>query len=269
MTEGRIGQAFAEAHSRRRTAVVPFVTVGYPTVDVSIDVVKAISEAGADVVELGVPFSDPLAEGPTIQKSSFHALSQGVTPGTCIEAAGRLRRAGVRVPLVLMGYYNPILSYGLEKFCTDAAGAGVDGLIVVDLPTEEAGPLRTVARKHGLDLIPLLALTSPEARVADACKEAAGFVYCVSVLGVTGARSAMSTRVRALVEVVRRHTRLPVAVGFGISSPAHVAEVGQFADGVAVGSALIEAIGAGAPEQASERAARFIRELGKGAARPS
>lgn len=269
MTEGRIGRAFAEAQRQRRAAVVPFVTVGYPTVEISIEVVRAISEAGADVIELGVPFSDPLAEGPTIQKSSFHALSQGVTPGTCIEAARRLRRVGVHTPLVLMGYYNPMLSYGLEKFCTDAAGAGVDGLIVADLPTEEAGPLRASSRKHRLDLIPLLALTSPESRVADACKDAAGFVYCVSVLGVTGARSAMSARVRGLVEVVRRHTRLPVAVGFGISSRAHVAEVGQFADGVVVGSALIEAIGAGAPEQAPERAARFIRELSKGAARPA
>jgi tryptophan synthase alpha chain len=245
------------------------VTVGYPTVEVSIDVVRAIAEAGADVVELGVPFSDPLAEGPTIQKSSFHALSQGVTPGTCIEAARRLRSAGVRVPLVFMGYYNPVLSYGLEKFCEDAAAAGVDGLIVVDLPTEEAGPLRASARKHGLDLIPLLALTSPESRVEAACKDAAGFVYCVSVLGVTGARSAMSIRVRSLVEVVRRHTQLPVAVGFGISSAAHVAEVGQFADGVAVGSALIEAIGAGAADGAAGRAARFIKELGKGAVRPA
>jgi tryptophan synthase alpha subunit len=248
---------------------VPFETVGYPTVDISIEVVRAVVDAGADAVELGVPFSDPLAEGPTIQKSSFHALSQGVTPATCIDAARRLRDAGVRVPLVLMGYYNPILSYGPEKFCSDAAAAGVDGLIVSDLPTEEAGPLRATGRKHGLDLVPLLALTSTEARIAAACDGAAGFVYCVSVLGVTGARAAMSARVRGLVGLVRKHTQLPVAVGFGISSAAHVSEAGEFADGVAVGSALIDAIGAGPVEGAPDRAGAFITELGRGAARKS
>lgn len=267
MPESRITEAFVRARKGGRTALAPFVTVGYPTVHLSVEVVKAVVAAGADVVELGVPFSDPLAEGPTIQKSSFHALSQGVTPATCIDAARRLRSAGVKVPLVLMGYYNPILSYGPARFCSDAAGAGVDGLIVADLPTEESGPLRGTARDHGLDLVPLLALTSTEARVAAACEGAAGFVYCVSVLGVTGARAVMSARVRGLVGMVRRHTQLPVAVGFGISTAAHVIDAGEFADGAAVGSALIDTIGAGLAEGAPARARAFITELGRGTAR--
>lgn len=267
MSDSRIGRAFAAAREQKRVAVLPFLTVGYPSVDVSIAAVKAVVDAGGDVVELGVPFSDPLAEGPTIQKSSFHALTQGVTPGICIDAAARLRREGVQAALVLMGYYNPVLAYGMEKFCADAARAGVDGLIVADLPTEEAKPLRDAARKYGIDLVPLLALTSTEERVASACKDAAGFVYCVSVLGVTGARSAMSVRVRGLVEMVRRHTALPVAVGFGISNAAHVAEAGEFADGVVVGSALIDAIGAGPPADAPARAGGFMRDLSRGARR--
>ncbi|MBI4219271.1 MAG: tryptophan synthase subunit alpha [Chloroflexi bacterium] len=255
--------AFASAKSRGRTAIVPFLTVGYPDVETSIAAIRAVVEAGADAVELGVPFSDPLAEGPTIQRSSFHALTQGVTPRTCIDAAARLRKDGVKAPLILMGYYNPILAYGMDGFCKDAERAGVDGLIVADLPTEEAAPLRGAARSHALDLIPLLALTSPESRIQAACRDASGFVYCVSVLGVTGARAAISERVRGLVGAVRRHTDLPVAVGFGISRASHVREAGAYADGVVIGSALIDAMDSGLREGAAARAGAFLRELAR------
>lgn len=266
---GPIQRAFEDARQRKRTAIAPFLTIGYPSVDASLEAVKKVAEAGADVVELGIPFSDPLAEGPTIQMSSHHALGQGVTPASCIAAAGRLRAEGLKIPLVFMGYYNPIMSFGLGRFCDAASESGVNGLIVADLPTEETGPLRAEADKRGLDLIPLLALTSPEPRIAAACRGARGFVYCVSVLGVTGARATVSARVRGLVEIVRRHTSIPVAVGFGISTPAHVKETGEFADGVVVGSALIDAMRAGPVESAPERAGAYISELARAAARPS
>jgi tryptophan synthase alpha chain len=265
----RIRQAFDRARSQGRIAIAPFVTVGYPSLEATAGIVRAIVEAGADVIELGVPFSDPLAEGPTIQKSSFAALEKGVTPKLCIETAARIRKGGVTAPFVLMGYYNPVLAYGQEKFCKDAAAAGVDGLIVVDLPPEEAGPLMDTAAKYGLAVVPLLALTSTDARIEMACRRAGGFVYCVSVLGVTGARREMSQRVRVLVERVRKHTDLPVAVGFGISKPEHVSEVAQFADGVAVGSALIDAIGAGPDGTAAKRAGDFVKTLVPGAKRPT
>ncbi|MBI4220892.1 MAG: tryptophan synthase subunit alpha [Chloroflexi bacterium] len=261
MSRDRIQAAFVSAKERGRTAIVPFLTVGYPDVERSIAAARAVIEAGADVLELGVPFSDPLAEGPTIQRSSFHALSHGVTPRTCLDAAASLRKSGVKTPVILMGYYNPVLAYGLDRYCQDAGNAGVDGLIVVDLPTEEAGPLRDAARKCSIDLIPLLALTSPEQRIEAACRDAAGFVYCVSVLGVTGARAAMSARVKDLVNTVRKHTTLPVAVGFGISNAGHVREVGAYADGVAIGSALIDAMDAGPAEEAPARAGAFLRKL--------
>ena len=244
-----------------RIGMIPFVTVGYPDPSTTIDIVEAIVEAGADVVELGVPFSDPLAEGLTIQRSTSHALDAGVTPLLCIEVASTLRKRGLSVPLVLMGYYNPILAYGVDKFCVAAAQAGIDGLIVADLPVEETGPLFASAVSAGLCLIPLIALTSTEQRIADSCKIASGFVYCVSVLGVTGARSEMSNRVKNLVATVKRHTPLPVAVGFGVSKPEHVVELGRYADAAVVGSALLEVIGESPRRSAAPRAANFISSL--------
>lgn len=264
----RVRQAFERARSNGRIALVPFITVGHPTVDASIAAASAVVSGGADIVELGVPFSDPLAEGPTIQKSSFHALKQGVTLETCIGAARRLRKDGLDAPLILMGYYNPIISFGAREFCREAAGAGVDGLIVVDLPVEEAEPLRREANEAGMSLIPLLALTSSTGRIAAACGQASGFVYCVSVLGTTGARAAVSLRVRGLVENVRRHTSLPTAVGFGISHVAHVEQVAEFADGAAVGSALVECLDAGPVKSAPERAYEFVKGLAAGTLLP-
>ena len=249
--------------------MAPFITVGYPSPAATPGIVRAVARAGADVVELGVPFSDPLAEGPTIQKSSFAALEKGVTPQVCLDTASSLRREGVNTPFILMGYYNQVLAFGPERFCDQAAGAGVDGLIVVDLPPEEAGPLIAIARKRGIAVVPLLALTSTDARIEMACERAGGFIYCVSVLGVTGARREVSQRVRGLVERVRRRTWLPVAVGFGISKPEHVAEVAGFADGVVVGSALIDAISNGPETTAPERAGDFIRSLMPGTKVPS
>lgn len=260
----RLETAFATAAEEGRAALIPFVTIGHPSVEATVAIVQRLADEGADVIELGIPFSDPLAEGPTIQKSSQHALERGVTPRLCLETISAIRALRVETPLVLMGYYNSILSYGLERFSEEATEAGVDGLIVVDLPYEEAGPLLEQAAPRGLSIIPLVALTSPSERIRKACENATGFVYCVSVLGVTGARAAMSDRVRDLVTRVREHTTLPVCVGFGISTADHVRQVAEFADGAIVGSALVAAIGDEDVDGAPERAGEFLRGLRQG-----
>ena len=267
MATDRIRQAFEKARDEGRIALVPYVTVGFPEIGLTTDIVRAIVDGGADVVELGVPFSDPLGDGPTIQASGYRALLNGVTPATCIEAVKEIRSAGIDVPIVFMGYYNNILSAGLDEYCKRASGAGVDGLIVADLPTQEAGPLQDAADRAGLVVIPLLALTSNNEAIEHACARAAGFVYCISVLGVTGARATMSERVEGLVKNVRKYTDLPVAIGFGISDAGHVAEVARYADGAVVGSALINRLAEGDSAGAADRARDYIRSLAGGTSR--
>ncbi len=260
----RLKAAFQRARDEGRSALVPFVTIGYPSIEATLKIVPELEAAGADVIELGVPFSDPLAEGPTIQKSSQHALEQGVSSETAMATVRGLREAGVTIPLVFMGYYNPILSYGLERYCRDAAVAGADGLIVPDIPLEENAELRGFAESNGLGLIPLIAITSPGQRVKDACAEASGFIYCVGVLGVTGVGETAFDRVHGLVDEVRRHTSLPIGVGFGIRTGDDVRKVSGFADAAIVGSALVDVIGAGPEETSAERAGAFVRELAAG-----
>ena len=258
-----IQDAFNRANSDGRTAIVPFVTIGHPQVDSTPDVVQALADAGADAIELGMPFSDPLAEGPVIQKSSFQALQNGITPEACFQNAAEIRKRGIETPLVFMGYYNPMLQFGLDEFCARTRDAGVDGLIAADLPAAEAGPLIQACEKANISLVPLLALTSTDETIAQACKHASGFVYCVSLLGVTGARSAMSRQVESLVARVRNHTELPIAVGFGISNAEHVQSVGDFADGAVIGSALINHIQADTSANAPANAAKFLQSLRK------
>ena len=253
--------AFQRASDDGRTAIVPFVTVGHPRRDSTPEVVEALSEAGADVIELGIPFSDPLAEGPVIQRSSFRALQNGITPDRCFKNAVAIRNQGVKTPMVFMGYYNPIYQIGLDEFCARTRDAGVDGIIAADLPAAEAGPLLEACQNAGISLVPLLALTSTEETIATACKQASGFVYCVSVLGVTGARTAVSQRVQTLVATVKRHTDLPVGVGFGISTAEHVVEVGRYADAAVIGSALINELESGDAVDAPRNAARFLRSV--------
>jgi len=238
----RINQCFEAMTKIGTTGVIPYLTVGYPSVEQTISLVPALIEGGADIIELGVPFSDPLADGPTIQKSSFHALSQGVNLGTCLEVCRQLRSNGVTTPLVLMGYYNPILSYGLEQFAVDAQYAGIDGVIVPDLPFEESGQLQAACRENSIHVIPLLAPTSTDARIAHSCDGATGFVYCVSLTGVTGARQELAPGIPALCQRVRRHTNLPLAIGFGISQRHHVESLAPWAQAAVVGSALIEVL---------------------------
>jgi tryptophan synthase alpha chain len=255
----RIASAFAAARAGGRAALMPYFTLGYPDTPTSEAVVRAIATEGADLVELGVPFSDPLADGPTIQHSTQIALEQGVTVAGCLQIVARLRAAGVTQPLLLMGYVNPILAYGVSRYVADAAAAGADGFIVPDLPPEEAGELEVACRAHGLALVFLLAPTSTPKRIVAVVSRATGFVYLVSLAGVTGPRDQLPHDLATFVDRVRSTTDLPLAVGFGIATPEHAAAVGALADGVIVGSALIRAVGAAADPAAA--ASRFVRSL--------
>jgi tryptophan synthase alpha chain len=231
----------------------------FPNPAASLEVVQAMAQNGADLIELGVPFSDPLADGPTIQHSTQVALQQGMNVARCLEMTAQLRRSGLSQPLLLMGYINPLLAYGTERFVTEAAEAGADGLILPDLPVEEAQEIEGLCRQHGLALVYLLAPTSPPERIALLAEHASGFLYLVSVTGVTGARQSLPPDLQDFVTRVRAQTDLPLAVGFGIATPQHAAEVGKIADGVIVGSALIRA--AGEASDPAKAATNFLREL--------
>lgn len=257
----RIDSTLAELRGAGRTALVPFVTAGFPDVPTSEALAEAVIEAGGDMLEIGVPFSDPLADGPTIQMTSYGALQQGVNVQTALRMVGNLRRRGVSAPLIFMGYYNPFLRYGLEKFVRDAASAGLDGVIVPDLPTEESGPFRLLCEGAGIYLIPLLAPTSTDERIAEACRDAKGFIYCVSLTGVTGARDRLALGVGELVARIRKHSDLPVMVGFGVSRREHVEAIGGFADGAVVASALLGAVNEAPPGEALQTARDFVRRL--------
>ena len=234
----RIEKVFA---SKDRKALVAYVTMGYPDVKSTPEIVMALVESGCDIIELGIPFSDPLADGPTIQHSSFAALQGGITPEICLEIAESIRQK-TEVPLVFMGYYNPVLHYGMEGFCSQCARVGVDGLIIPDLPPEEATELEKLTGKQGLDLIYLLAPTSDDARIELVVEKSRGFVYLVSITGVTGARTDLPEDLESLVARVRQKTRLPICVGFGISTPEHAQRVAGVADGIIVGSRIIQLI---------------------------
>ncbi len=262
-TSARITAAFARAHEEGRIALIPYVMAGYPDAVTSEALAVALGEAGADILELGVPFSDPMADGATIQAASHAALEQGMTLTGVLELAGRISTQ-VSTPLVLMTYYNPIFSYGVEHFCEAAAEAGVAGLIVPDLPPEEAEILQNSAAGCGMALIFLVTPTSPEQRIEQVARVAegsGGFIYCVSLSGVTGARARLSEDLAAFIARVRAKTSLPLAVGFGVATSEHVAEIARIADGAVVASALLNAVDA-APE--SERVAAgvtFFRSL--------
>jgi tryptophan synthase alpha chain len=259
---GRIERTFEKLSQQGRTALMPYLTMGYPARDSALDLVPAIAEAGADLIELGVPFSDPLADGATIQASSQRAIDNGMTLALCLDQAAALRAHGVHLPFVLMGYYNPILQLGIERFARRAAAAGVDGAIVPDLPPEESGELHAALRRHGIDLIFLLAPTTDDARVRNIVARASGYLYLVSLVGVTGARDRLPPEIESFVARVRAISDLPLAVGFGIGSPAQAARVARVADGVIVGSALIRAIGSAADPLAAARA--FVASLREG-----
>lgn len=220
-------------------ALIAYITVGYPSMDGTLEVASILSNNGCDIIELGIPFSDPLADGATIQKASYQALQQGVTPQACLEAAQQLRQR-VATPLVFMTYYNPILNFGLKAFCQASVRAGIDGLIVPDLPPEEGDELEVITKELNLDLIYLLAPTSTEERIAKVVERARGFIYLVSVTGVTGAREILPVELESFISRVKQKAHQPLCVGFGVSTPEQARRVAKVADGVIVGSRLIQ-----------------------------
>ena len=234
----RIGESLARRRAQGRTAFIPFLTAGDPSVEHTVEAAVALEAAGADVLELGVPFSDPLADGPVIQRSSERALARGVTLETVLDVVRRIRERSA-LPLLLFSYFNPLLQRGLERLATEAADAGVDGVLVTDLPPEEGEEWVRAARAAGLDTVFLAAPTSPPERLKRVAEASRGFVYAISRTGVTGERRAVSDEARPLVERLRALTQVPVALGFGLSSPEQVAEAAAVADAVVVGSALV------------------------------
>lgn len=239
---------------------MPYLAMGYPTIQTTLDLGPALVAAGADIFELGVPYSDPLADGATVQRATQTALKNGVTPRLCLDLAAKLR-ATVEIPLVLMSYYNPISRSGGAAYIEAAASAGIDGLIVPDLPPEEADEFGAAAAANAVDLIFLVAPTSTDARLELVGRVSRGFVYCVALSGVTGARSTLSADLPSYLARVRQHTDLPLAIGFGISRPDHVKRVVPLVEGAIVGAALIDRIDSLAPEDRVSGAAAFVAEL--------
>jgi tryptophan synthase alpha chain len=251
----RIRAVFEQAKREQRAAFMPYHAMGYPSRAATLEVIAALAEVGADLFEIGIPHSDPLADGPTVQTATYTAITQGTTVKDCLAMVRELRAQGVTQPFCAMTYYNPLFAYGLERFVQDAVVAGVDGLIVPDLPPEEAGVIEAACRAAGLATIYLLAPTSTEARIKLVAQHASGFIYLVSVTGITGARTELPPDLKAFVQRVRRHTSLPLAIGFGIGTGAQAAAVAEIADGVIVGSALVKAAG-------SEAGVAAVRKLG-------
>ena len=236
---GRLSTCFANLKKRHEKALVTFVTAGDPDLASTAGIISLLEEAGADIVELGVPFSDPMADGPTIQLSSERALKAGTTLRGVLEAV-RTARLRSQIPIILMGYCNPLLAYGYERFFRDAASAGVDGVLLVDLPPEESGELLPFARSNGIDVIFLLTPTSDSKRIATVNRIGRGFIYYVTVTGVTGARQTVSDTLSQELSRVAGQVALPVVAGFGISTPEQAADVAKCADGIVVGSALVK-----------------------------
>ena len=266
----RIGRRFAELAAEKRAGLVAFVTAGDPDLETSRAILEGLPEAGADLIELGMPFSDPMADGPAIQASSLRALKSGMTLAKVLELVAGFRRRDERTPIVLMGYYNPIYSYGVDRFLTDAKRAGVDGLIIVDLPPEEDEELCLPAIRAGLDFIRLATPTTDAARLPKVLTRASGFLYYVSITGITGTRSASTEAVEAAVKRLKSATKLPVAVGFGIRDPGQVAAIARFADAAVVGSALVDRVaqkldphGRAAPDTAAH-VLELVRALSRG-----
>ncbi len=261
---GRIQATFERLKQCGETALIPFITAGDPDLATTEELIHVLVENGADLIELGFPFSDPMADGPTIQGASERALESGTTLSKILEMVIRVREH-TNVPIVLMGYYNPLFSYGPERFAADASTAGVDGLLLVDLPAEEAGEIRSYLQLAGISLIPLLAPTTPPQRMQRLVADAEGFVYFVSMTGVTGASQIDVAAIEQQVSELQQFSPVPVAVGFGISSPVDAAAVGCFADAVVVGSALVKVVAAyGASPELAARVGAFVRSLKEG-----
>jgi tryptophan synthase alpha chain len=263
----RITRAFEQARREGRGVLIPYFMCGYPSATQSIELVLAGAQGGADIIELGMPFSDPLADGATIQHAGQVALERGMTIDGCMEIARQISTRST-IPLILMGYYNPVLAYGIERFCQTAAATGVCGLIIPDLPPDEATPLLDASQKEGLSLNFLVPPTTPGERIERIVEISAtgpgNFIYCVALSGVTGARATIPPHLRNFIQRVHGYTKdyhLPLVVGFGLSTPEHIAEVTSYADGAAVGSAIVKLIEENKGSEQIEAVKRYIQSL--------
>jgi tryptophan synthase alpha chain len=261
----RIQACLSDLLGRNRTALIPYLMTGFPSPDQTLGLMHALVEGGADIIELGVPFSDPMADGPVIQKAGEVALAQGVGLKQVLEVVQAFRATNTDTPIVLMGYANPLerydLAHGPKAFVKDAAKAGVDGVLVVDYPPEECQDFAQDLKAHGLDLIFLLAPTSTDQRMADVARVASGYVYYVSLTGVTGSGSLNTSAVQTMLPRIRAHVNIPVGVGFGIRDAASARAIAEVADAVVIGTRLIQIVEAAAPGQAAVEANRFMREI--------
>ncbi|MEK9929738.1 MAG: tryptophan synthase subunit alpha [Rhodospirillaceae bacterium] len=263
-TKLRIKNTFEELASDNRAALITFITAGDPNMDTSMQILDALPDAGADLIELGMPFTDPMADGPTIQLSSQRALRSGHNTHRTLEMVENFRRQNQHTPIILMGYFNPIYTYGISKFCQEASTAGVDGLIVVDLPPEEDEQLRKRAKTSDIDFIRLTTPTSDTKRLPKLVTDASGFIYHVSVAGITGAHTAKQESLKNSLRQIRKHTDLPIAVGFGIKTPEDVMNISKLADAAVVGSAIVQKIadGSDSPHMV-ENVLDFVRSLSR------
>ena len=258
-TPDRIAVLFARTRAEGRPAVIPFVPAGWPEFDATPEIVQAAIDGGADAIELGLPFSDPLADVATNQQAYYESLQQGTSPVTLLDTVRSLRASGITIPIIIMGYVNPMISYGPDRWVTDAVGAGVDGLIIVDLPPDEAAELEIPAHRAGLHIIYLVAPTSTDDRLRLVADHASGFIYCVSLAGTTGARSELPEDLPEFIARVRAQTDLPLGIGFGISERRHVEQVAALADAAIIGSAFVRTI-ADTPREGRAAAVREIVE---------
>lgn len=258
-----IDQTFARLKKEGKTALIPFLTTGDPDIETTISIIQQLEKAGADLLELGVPYSDPLADGPVIQRASERALVNRISIRDCIDTAEKARQSGVKLPFILFTYFNPVLQFGLEAFMELVKAKDISGLIIPDLPIEEDEEVRTLAEAHGIHLIPLVAPTSKD-RIVRISRKARGFVYCVSSLGVTGVRSEFHSGIDEFLATVRQATDLPIAVGFGISNREQVKKFEKQCDGVVVGSAIVRKIEESLPLLADERQREEgLRQIGE------
>ena len=257
----RITRALETIRQEGRTALMPFVTTGYPTMETCEATIHALVGAGADGLEIGIPFSDPIADGTTVQRTSQVSLANGTRIRDCIALVAKVREQGVTVPLMLMGYFNPVVKYGIEQYVADCAVAGVDGFIIPDLPIEESDRILSLCQQHQRDLIFMVAPTSTERRLRLVGERGSGFVYCVSLTGVTGARDSVAAGLGDYLDELREYINLPLIVGFGISTPEHVAQVGEHADGAIVASAMINYLDRLDEANQPAGAAAFVRYL--------
>jgi tryptophan synthase alpha chain len=261
MTTSRIASTFAQLHAAHKKALIPYITSGHPTPAYTVDIMHAIANAGADIIELGVPFSDPMADGPTIQSSNEKALSFGVGLRDVLSYVAQFRQTNLSTPIVLMGYANPIERMGLTEFALKAKAAGVDGVLVVDYPPEESVEFSALLRSHGMDPIFMLAPTSTDQRISDVAKLCTGYIYYVSLNGITGAANLDLSQVQGRVAKIRQSTGLPIGVGFGIRDAATASAIAQWADAVVIGSKLIQEIESVPAAQGAGHAAAFIANI--------